>query len=235
MKLILPGIPISKARPKFNRRGTYLQSYDPQKKIKDSIKNQIRSFVHTRIYEDVEFARDFSQLCHSSAIIVRLDFFFPLLSTKNLSPWFFDEHIFKPDIDNISKWILDILSKEFFDDDKQIVELISKKSFSQKPRTEITIMPKKKIPLHDKIKSVLNVFDPTSVQEFYEDVETLQMLVHGVDFENLENVKPEWLSSAACFLSHFSHKYSDKINKVKKMGDLSKEMENYEKIEKEKL
>ena len=82
-------------------------------------------------------------------------------------------------------------------------------------------MSKKKIPLHDKVKQVLNIFDPITVQEFYEDVETLQMLLQGVDLKNLETVKPEWLSSAACFLSSFSHKYSEKLAKVKKMGNLS--------------
>jgi Holliday junction resolvase RusA-like endonuclease len=233
MKFVIPGIPIAKARPKFRRRGKHLQPYDPQQHLKELTKQIITQMIQSGIKDSSEFSTEFLSFDEASAFIVHLDFFFPILSTKKLNPWLFDDHTFKPDLDNCEKFYGDILSKTLIPDDKQIVELSSRKSFSLKPRTEITIMENKKIPLPDKVRSVLNIFDPTSVQEFYEDVETLQMLVHGIDFKNLENVKSEWLASTACFLSCFSYKYCGKLNKVKRIGDLSQEMENYENLKKE--
>jgi Holliday junction resolvase RusA-like endonuclease len=231
MKLIIPGMPIAKARPKFCRRGMHLQPYDPQDDIKKNIKNSLYEFIHQKIHEDAQFSYEFYKINEAQALIIHFDFFFPVMSTKKISPWFLDYHIYKPDLDNLDKFYLDILSKEIFPDDKQVVELSSKKFFSKKPRTEINIMIKKKIPLHDKVKSVLDIFDPTSLEEFYEDVETLKVLVKGIDFENLDNVKPEWITSTSCFLSKFSHKYSTKLGKIKKIGNLSEEMNNFQSIQ----
>lgn len=233
MKLIIPGIPIAKARPRFRRTGKHLQAYDPQQKEKEHLKVLISSMINSRINEnDKEFICELSQFSKTSAFIVHLVFYFPVLSTKNLSPWLVDEHIFKPDIDNTCKYILDILTKHLIPDDRQIVEMHCQKRFSKTPRTEITIMPKKKITLHDKVKSIMKIFDPPCIQEFYEDVETLEMLCKGINFQNLDMVNSEWLSAAACFLSAFSYRYCDKLNKVKKFGNIIQEIDEHEKLSK---
>lgn len=235
MKFTIPGIPIAQCRPKFRRRETYVQTYDPQQKIKEDIRNQIFSVIHSRIHDrDQDFIKEFSKISSIDAYSLHIEFHMPFLSTKKISPWLIDHHIYKPDIDNLCKHVLDVLSGLIFSDDQQIVELHLFKKFSKNPRTEITIMPKKKIEVRDKVKQILDIFDPKSVEEFYEDVETLQMLLQGVNLKNMELVKPEWLASAACFLSTFSHRYCDRLNKVKKLGDISKEVDDYE-TEKEKL
>ena len=46
----------------------------------------------------------------------------------------------KPDVDNISKIVLDSLNKIAFDDDKQVTDLHIHKYYSDKPRVEITII-----------------------------------------------------------------------------------------------
>ncbi len=45
----------------------------------------------------------------------------------------------KPDLDNITKSVLDALNKISFNDDSQIVSLHLHKFYSEEPRTEITI------------------------------------------------------------------------------------------------
>lgn len=46
----------------------------------------------------------------------------------------------KPDVDNISKIILDSLNAVAFDDDKQITDLHIHKYYSNEPRVEVTII-----------------------------------------------------------------------------------------------
>jgi len=52
-----------------------------------------------------------------------------------------DEHIFKPDLDNLTKFVLDVLVGLAYDDDKQVVKLTAEKRYADggKPRTEILI------------------------------------------------------------------------------------------------
>ena len=45
----------------------------------------------------------------------------------------------KPDTDNIAKVILDSLNKIAFDDDKQVVEMIVSKWYSEEPRVEVKL------------------------------------------------------------------------------------------------
>lgn len=45
----------------------------------------------------------------------------------------------KPDMDNITKIILDGLNHIAYDDDKQVVQLILRKWYSDEPRTTITV------------------------------------------------------------------------------------------------
>lgn len=48
-------------------------------------------------------------------------------------------HIKKPDVDNLTKFILDAAKKIIFDDDSQIVTLFARKIYSECPKTIIRI------------------------------------------------------------------------------------------------
>lgn len=45
----------------------------------------------------------------------------------------------KPDIDNLAKFVQDALNKIFYRDDSLITQIIGRKLYSERPRTEITI------------------------------------------------------------------------------------------------
>jgi len=45
----------------------------------------------------------------------------------------------KPDIDNLIKFVQDALNKIFYRDDSLICQVVGRKLYSEKPRTEITI------------------------------------------------------------------------------------------------
>ena len=48
-------------------------------------------------------------------------------------------HIKKPDTTNLQKFAEDVLSGIVFEDDRQVVWITSKKIYSEKPRTVITV------------------------------------------------------------------------------------------------
>ena len=53
--------------------------------------------------------------------------------------------ISKPDVDNYAKLVMDTFNKVFYVDDNQITDLISRKFFSDTPRTEIIINYRQRI------------------------------------------------------------------------------------------
>lgn len=50
-----------------------------------------------------------------------------------------ENHIGKPDLDNLAKFVLDALNKVYWRDDSVIVRLTVDKSYCDRPRTEIII------------------------------------------------------------------------------------------------
>ena len=46
---------------------------------------------------------------------------------------------YKPDVDNLDKWTMDLLSHIAYHDDCQIADLEAHKRYSSRPRTELTI------------------------------------------------------------------------------------------------
>jgi crossover junction endodeoxyribonuclease RusA len=48
-------------------------------------------------------------------------------------------HSGRPDLDNLTKFIQDALNKVFYSDDSLIAQLVCRKLYSEKPRTEIFI------------------------------------------------------------------------------------------------
>ena len=48
-------------------------------------------------------------------------------------------HVKTPDLDNLKKFVLDVLNEIVWRDDSQIVQLSGAKEYSENPRTEIII------------------------------------------------------------------------------------------------
>lgn len=132
ISLDLFGDPIAQIRPKFSKRGEFVQIYDPQSKLKEGFRWQIRS----------QYRED------PLTIPIALDiiFYMPIpQSTSGIKKRQMAngviQHIKKPDIDNLQKLVLDCLSKIVFHDDSQIVEIRAKKIYSNKTGTSIRIFP----------------------------------------------------------------------------------------------
>lgn len=124
MILNLWGKPKSCMRPKFSRFGTY----DPQAQEKRDSRKELLQQFHQEPFE--------------GPIQIQLFFNFspPKGVAKKRINSYYDgevEYTKKPDIDNLIKYVLDVMNKTVFRDDAQVTDIIAKKSYT---RTEGTVI-----------------------------------------------------------------------------------------------
>lgn len=130
--LDLYGAPIAQKRPRIFKNGNKMIAWDPDSKLKEGFKWQIKSQY-----------RDEPLTC---PIAMDVTFYMPIPeSTSGIKKRQMVNgviyHIKRPDIDNMEKAILDILNGIVLKDDSQIVELRAKKIYSDKPGTSIRVYP----------------------------------------------------------------------------------------------
>ena len=132
-RIIVPGEPQGKSRPRFSRRGGIIRTYTPEK---------------TAEYEELIRACWFQQSdgwrCASGGVGITVFAYFgiPKTATKaskqamksgDLRP------AKRPDGDNILKVVCDALNNRAYEDDKQIVDARVVKLYSEEPRIEIVL------------------------------------------------------------------------------------------------
>ena len=127
MKLIIPGTPIAKGRPRLSKWGTYT----PEKTVN-----------YETLIKELFIISNQKKL--DGALVLVAKAYFPITkstSKKNRAKMISGEihHTKKPDYDNISKIIGDALNGLAYDDDSQIVDGRLIKSYSEEPRLEIEI------------------------------------------------------------------------------------------------
>lgn len=130
MILIIPGNPKAQPRPQFRRFGNFVSTYDPAKPNKDIIKQYI-SLVYKNKLKKIK-----------EPILFKLTAFMPIpksLSLKKSKELIGQYHTKKPDIDNIYKFVSDLLNGIMYEDDSQISKIICEKVYDLNPRVEIEI------------------------------------------------------------------------------------------------
>ena len=125
--------PVAKGRPRYARRGNFVQTYTPTK---------------TREYEDV--IRENAKLAMGSSepletpLNVLLIFGMPIPSStpkKALEGYLNGSvrHIKKPDLDNLAKAVLDAMNGVVYLDDNQICRLTIEKNYDIVPKISISV------------------------------------------------------------------------------------------------
>lgn len=128
IRLIIPGEPMGKQRPRVTRFGTYT----PKKTV------EYENWVKT-CYTLSE-TRD--KLEGTIKAEIKAYMSIPKSTSKKKRQEMLEGKIRptkKPDVDNMAKIILDSLNKLAFDDDKQIVECSIEKWYGEEPRVEVTL------------------------------------------------------------------------------------------------
>ncbi len=202
MKLIIPGNPIPRKRPRFVRRGKFVGTYDEQHEIMLQFKLKVSELLGPNYKNDCLFK-------------VHIDFFFEAKGKdKNKKLWGFLPYIYGNDLDNLEKWVLDSSNEILWKDDSQIVRLSSSKQYDENPRTEIIVMPVEEMKLSPKAQEILSVYSPHLLMEFRAN------LLDCARDTLIENDKdPLFLQMAANALGNFALKYTDYLKKLKKIAE----------------
>lgn len=126
------GTPIAKGRPRFARRGKWVQAYTPDKTVQ--YENLVKlSYAQ---YDGIKLI---------GAIRAEIHAYFPIPKSASKKKQALmlenkEKYVKKPDAENIVKGILDALNGIAYDDDSQITELLVTKAYSDKPRAEVKLI-----------------------------------------------------------------------------------------------
>lgn len=132
VKLTIPYAPVPKARPRVTKTG---HTYTPEKT------RQYERIVQCIFNSKYGYMK---QPLTDKPVSVTLLFYMPIpksFSKKKIAELRQNKMACpkKPDIDNLTKAVLDALNGRAYKDDNQIVELFARKEYSEQPRTEIFI------------------------------------------------------------------------------------------------
>jgi len=131
MKIIIPGVPVGKGRPKFSTFNGHAVAYTPQKTV------NYETLVKLAFQQSGETAFD-----KETQLRAKINAYFPIPKSTSKKKREQMEHFLilptkKPDTDNIAKAILDALNGIAYYDDAQICELHVYKFYSSNPRAEV--------------------------------------------------------------------------------------------------
>lgn len=130
--ITIEGVPIAQKRARATRKGAYISVYDPQKIEKQQARWQVQSLYREEPLKcPVELDISFFMPIPKSTSKVKMR----LMSEQEI------KHVVKPDVDNLEKFLFDVLNGILFEDDSQIYSLTCKKLYSRDPRTVITAKP----------------------------------------------------------------------------------------------
>lgn len=132
LTIVIPGEPVAQGRPKFANRGKFVTVYDPpkSKKYKSIVASAAMQVkpeklmegpLHVEVHVYKGSLKSFSKKKAE------------LAENKFLRP------TTKPDADNYAKGIIDALKGIIWHDDGQVVDLITRKYYSAKPRAEVFV------------------------------------------------------------------------------------------------
>lgn len=138
IEFIIDGEPMGKERPKFSRKGNFVQTYTPEKTR--NYQDNVRKLFLKQYPE----AKEGNTVLGEQAISMEVYSYFkiPKAFSKTKHQQAVDGQIrptVKPDFDNLAKIIADSLNGLAYDDDKQVVDAMQHKYYSDHPHTRVII------------------------------------------------------------------------------------------------
>lgn len=131
IRIEIPGVPVSKKRPRFFRRGNHVGTYNPQEC------EESKTMWH--IAQAMQGRKPFE-----GPLEIWMTFFLPIPDSM---PKFKRKvieanpaHTKKPDLDNLIKHILDAANGVLFVDDRQIHAIHCSKEYSHEPKTRVLVL-----------------------------------------------------------------------------------------------
>ncbi len=218
MRIIIPGNPIPKARPKFAFRGKHAITYDPQNMIKAFAKEDLIYRLEEWFIVN-DHARSSFKASFRAALSVSLWFLIPLaesltMAQKNAKLWNIDDSFHsKKDIDNFVKFYFDVANRILWHDDAQVVELYACQKYSENPCTIIDVCPIKNL-MTEKTKKIAKIFSPKELEILNVHLSVLKNAL--AQFESCpEDEKTFMAEHASLELIAFANEYAQKLNKIR--------------------
>jgi Holliday junction resolvase RusA-like endonuclease len=132
MNIVIEGAPIAKKRPRFARRGQFVQTYNDQETEEGKwlllAKGQVKDLFQGPLKVKMLFAMPRPKGHFGTG-----------KNAAKLKPSAPQQHTKKPDLDNLVKFAKDCLNGVAWRDDSQVFELEARKIYGDRPRTEIII------------------------------------------------------------------------------------------------
>ena len=119
------GDPRPQGRPKFYRRGNFVGAYDPKKS---------RDYKQTLAAQLAAQSPEFIEQGKAVSIYVEFVFARPKSLPKRV-----EDHVKKPDLDNLIKALKDAAKGILWHDDSQVVQLSARKVYGATPMTVIEV------------------------------------------------------------------------------------------------
>jgi Holliday junction resolvase RusA-like endonuclease len=129
----IPGNPVAKGRARAYRRGNYIAHYTPEKTV------NYENLVKMVAMQDMKGKQ---LIAGPISMVISLFFQIPesWSNKKRLSALNGTVRpTVKPDLDNCCKVVADALNGVVWHDDKQVVEVVVKKFYSDRPRANVSI------------------------------------------------------------------------------------------------
>ena len=132
IKFTIQGQPQGKGRAKVTVRGKYAHAYTPEKTV---VYENLIKLSYKQLYNQD------SNNTKPLLVNIRAYYKIPLMSKVKTQKCISGliRPITKPDLDNVSKCILDALNGIAYKDDSQVVDLHITKHYSDEPRVEVEI------------------------------------------------------------------------------------------------
>ena len=130
-RITIPGEPVPQGRPRFSRRGGFVQTYDPPKS--KAYKTLVSGYAARR-----------AEKVLTGPLHIEVAFYMPIRKSwtkkrKQACLEGLERPTTKIDIDNLLKGLLDGCNGILYEDDGQIVSVAATKHYSDEPRVEMEI------------------------------------------------------------------------------------------------
>lgn len=209
MRIVIPGDPIANMRPRHKRVGGNMWTYDPQAKekcrVKQLIKQETKNYDHQNkaCKVDLEFQLDAFKGVSKSVANMRLWHGSAESICRNYR-----------DLDNCEKFALDCGNGILWADDRDIVQLSSRKVYSKNTCTIINVEQIKEVKMSEANEKVFKTFSPSDCDEFAADAERIATTIYDYKL-NDQTLRDAQMNAFAQLMIEFSDQWADKLKKIK--------------------
>lgn len=223
MRIVLPGVPIPKNRPRCWCLKNKPQLYDDQAKQAAAVRHQIRQALECVFASGPEMALELHRIAQAESLRVDWYFHMPVARSdptgaRNAKLWNLSPAAIKPDVDNLIKFYADCANGIVWKDDCMIVEGYYKKVFSETPRTEIEIVSNNDDMFTQQEIKIMRLISPEQLKEFLHDAERFKELGLFPVEEMDQEIKESFLRKSTLLLIEFANKYADTLKKIQRIS-----------------